>query len=107
MGQDEEAYNRVISIRGRAGAVLGLEPSAGETGAHIAECLKRCLPSAGLVQVEHIASDAPSNKLFTDLKMVCPNLRALSLDPTHAAMSTSKLWVERNLKAPLFCVVSS
>lgn len=79
-------YTRVLSVRGRSGAVLALEPSAGEAGHHIAECLSKCLPKEGLAKVEHIATDAPSAKLLADLQLVCPNLKAISLDPTHAAM---------------------
>ena len=49
-------------------------------------CLTKCLPDAGLLQVEHIASDSPSTKLFRALKEICFNLEGLCLDPTHAAM---------------------
>ena len=84
--QEPEAYTRVLSVRGRTGAVLGLEPAAGESSQDISMCLTKCLPEAGLLQVEHIASDSPSTKLFRALKEVCINLEGLSLDPTHAAM---------------------
>lgn len=82
----EDAYTRVITIRGRSGAVLGMEPSAGESGAHIATCLTTCLPEAALMQVQHVATDNPSKKMLEDLREVCPNLAGLSLDPTHTAM---------------------
>ena len=36
--------------------------------------------------VEHMAVDNPSQKLFLELKGILPNLKAVSLDPTHAAM---------------------
>ena len=84
--QEPEAYTRVLSVRGRTGAVLGLEPAAGESSQDISSCLTKCLPEAGLLQVEHIASDSPSTKLFRALKEICINLEGLSLDPTHAAM---------------------
>ena len=84
--QDEEVYTRVLSVRRRSGAVLALESSAGEAGHHIAECLSKCLSQKGLLQVQHIATDAPSAKLLADLQVVCPNLTAISLDPTHAGM---------------------
>ena len=81
-----QAYTRVLSVRGRTGAVIGLEPAAGESSQDISMCLTKCLPEAGLLQVEHIASDSPSTKLFRALKEICINLEGLSLDPTHAAM---------------------
>ena len=74
-------------VRGRTGAVLiGLEPAAGESSQDISMCLTKCLPDAGLLQVERIASDSPSTKLFRALKEICINLEGLSSDPTHAAM---------------------
>ena len=84
--QDGEAYTRVLSVRGRSGAVLALEPSVGESPPHIVACLQTCLPQAGLLQVEHLATDSPNENLLAELTNVCPNLKALSLDPTHAAM---------------------
>lgn len=82
----DDAYSRVISVRGRTGAVLALEPSQGEAGLHVAACLQKCLPPEGLQQVEHMATDLPSRKFLTDVRSVCPNLKILSLDPTHTAM---------------------
>lgn len=84
--RDENAYRRVITLRGRAGAVLGLEPAPGEHGERIAACLVQALPAAGLLQVQHVATDSPGHKLLQDLRECCPNLEALSLDPTHTAM---------------------
>lgn len=82
----EDAYTRVITIRGRSGAVLGMEPTPGETGSHIAACLTSCVPHAGLVQVQHLATDNPSKKMFEELHETCPNLLGMSLDPTHLPM---------------------
>ena len=84
--KDDESYTRVISIRGRSGAVLGLIPAAGEGASHIVNCLKAAIPLRGLNPVEHVAVDNPSHKLFSELHGILPNLKALSLDPTHAAM---------------------
>ena len=83
---DEESFYRVISIRGRTGAVLGLVPSQGERSNQLCSCLRQALPDRALLQVQHIATDSPSNRLFQDLREVCPNLSGLSLDPTHGAM---------------------
>lgn len=82
----DSAYSRVITVRGQSGAVLGLEPASTETGEDLAACLAACLPSQGLAQVRHIATDSPSQKIFHGLQQVCPNLEGMSLDPTHTAM---------------------
>ena len=82
----ESDITRVISIRGRSGAVLGLIPAAGEGPSHILHCLQSALPERGLQQVEHIAVDNPSGKLFQELKGALCKLTSVSLDPTHACM---------------------
>lgn len=82
----ESSITRVISIRGRSGAVLGLIPAAGEGPSHILHCLQSALPERGLQQVEHIAVDNPSGKLFQELKGTLCKLTSVSLDPTHACM---------------------
>ena len=58
----DDAYTRVITVRGRSGAVLGMEPAAGESGADIAKCLTTCLPEAGLTQVKHLGNGQPFQK---------------------------------------------
>ena len=94
--QEREAYAEFF-VRGPTGAVLiGLEPAAGESSQDISMCLTKCLPEAGLLQVEHIASDCPSTKLFRALKEICINLEGLSLDPTHAVKSITSIEVLRD-----------
>ena len=77
---------RVISIQGRTGAVLGLLPAIDEAAHTLAACVQACLPYGGVQQVERIASDNPSHKLFTTLMAALPCLKSIALDPTHAAM---------------------
>ena len=83
---DHESFKRVISTRGRTGAVLGLLPAIDEAAHTAAACIQACLPYGGVQQVEHIASDNPSHKLFTTLMEALPCLKSIALDPTHAAM---------------------
>ena len=75
----EMSITQAISNRGRSGAVLGLLP-------HIAQCLQSALPDRGLHQVEHVAVDNPSAKLFQELKGVLHKQTTVSFDPTHACM---------------------
>lgn len=83
---DETSYRRVISLRGRTGAVLGLVPANGESAEELARCVASTLTDSARAQVRYIATDEPSNKLCLALKDVLPNLEALALDPTHTAM---------------------
>ena len=70
--------NRVISIRGRSGSVLGLFPAVDESSEEIWRGIKHSFPEAGICQVEQ--------KLHVQLTAVLPQFQGLSLDPTHAAM---------------------
>ena len=72
--QCNRASTTGITVRGRSGAVLGMEPAAGESGAVIAKCLTTCLPEAGLTQVKHLATDNPSKKMLEEIQEACPNL---------------------------------
>ena len=83
---DDRSYHRVLSVRGRTGAVLALTPSKGEGSEDICQCLLQSLPPDALQQVIHVASDSPSGKLFSELRKILPHMEGLSLDPTHAAM---------------------
>lgn len=81
-----ESVNRVITARGRTGAVLAMFPAPGEGSEDIKLGLKKYLGIEALQQVMYAVTDAPSHKLFAALKSIMPNLLALSLDPVHLAM---------------------
>lgn len=83
---DQESFYRVISVRGRSGAVLALQPSRSESAEELAQVLRLALPQEALVQTRHLASDNPSAKLFAAMSQLLPHLEGLSLDPTHGAM---------------------
>eukprot|EP00435_Cladocopium_sp_Y103_P014108 s4470_g3.t1 len=61
-------------------------PSYGEGATDIRKGLVDYLPGDALQQVELLATDAPSKRLYEVLKGVLPNLQALALDPVHLAM---------------------
>ncbi|CAK9064522.1 Uncharacterized protein SCF082_LOCUS33199 [Durusdinium trenchii] len=81
-----DAFARVISIKGRTGAVVGLLPAAGEGPEEIATCITTALPPQALHQVKHVSVDAPSASLVEELRKVLPSLQGVSLDATHIAM---------------------
>lgn len=83
---DASSYFRVITVRGRTGAVLAMFPTHGEGAVELKEGLAQAFPVEGLEQVRHVATDCPSGKLLEELRLIMPALQGLSLDPTHLAM---------------------
>lgn len=83
---EEESFRRVITVRGKTGAVVTMFPSYGEGAIDIRKGLIESLPGDALKQVEFLATDAPSKRLYEALKEALPNLHALALDPVHLAM---------------------
>lgn len=83
---EEESVRRVITVRGRTGSVVSMFGSYGEGAREIQTGLRDTLPEDSLQQVEFVATDAPSYRLFCVLKEALPNLKGLGLDPVHLAM---------------------
>eukprot|EP00435_Cladocopium_sp_Y103_P008302 s3962_g2.t1 len=83
---DAEALRRLLTVRGRTGAVLGLVPIVSEKDEFIANALKGALSQNALCQIQFISTDCPTSKLFQTLKTICPNLKCLCLDPIHLAI---------------------
>lgn len=83
---DQNSSRRVLTIRGRTGAVLGILPVPSEESPKIRECLAKVFSTQALSQVRYLATDNPFPKLFRELADVCPNLRCLCLDPVHLAI---------------------
>ena len=91
----DAALHVVYTIRGRTGAVLGVHPCVSEsTETQVAALATRCSAQA-LRSVQHYAADNPSRKLLLGLRRVCPNLKALSLDPLHIVMKYEQASYER------------
>ena len=80
---DETALRRILTVRGSAGAVLAMIAVASEKAETVCDALSENLPAAGLNQVECVASDNASTKLYTQLRRIMPNLQCLCLDPIH------------------------
>ena len=80
------SVNRVITVRGRTGAVVAIFGAPGEAAEDLQQGLEKHVSSEALHQVLYVATDAPSYKLFSTLKTIMPNLVALTLDPVHLAM---------------------
>ena len=80
---DDEALRRVLTCRGRTGAVIDMAPVKTEKSTEIKDCLEARLPSQSFAQVRFIASDSPSYQLWIDLCEIFPNLLVMCLDPIH------------------------
>jgi hypothetical protein len=73
----------LLTIRGKTGAVIALQPIKTENTDHVAAAFTECMTVAQRRQVIHVATDDPSVTLIRGLKGECPNLKILSLDPMH------------------------
>ena len=83
---DDVAHRRVLTVRGRTGAVLAMSPVPSEESDVIAAVLAASLSPEARAQVQYVATDAPSRKLCSELQDVCPSLKGLTLDPVHLAI---------------------
>ena len=76
---DMFAFRRVLTIRGRTGAVLGMFDMATGKAEEIAMALGNNLPSQRLRQVVSVLADNATGKLYTALRRIMPNLLAHKL----------------------------
>ena len=83
---DAVALRRLLTIRGRTGAVLMMHPLQSEASEQIVAAMQQNFIAEQLHSVRYVGTDSPSEKLFTQLRNICPNLRALMLDPIHLAI---------------------
>ena len=83
---EDEAVYKMMTVRGRTGAVVAIQGIKSEAGQHVAELLSRCLSPQHLSQTLHVASDSPGRELFRSLQSILPNLQSMSLDATHICM---------------------
>ena len=83
---DEFAWRRLLTVRGRTGAVLLLHPLQDESASRIVEAFSVNFTQTQLATIVHVASDSPSEKLYSELRAICPSLKSLMLDPVHLAI---------------------
>ncbi|CAE7208891.1 unnamed protein product, partial [Symbiodinium natans] len=83
---DSEAAYKLLTVRGRTNAVVGLCGVRSEGSPVISTALASLLSPSQRAQVIHIASDAPSVELLATLKNTFSNLQSLGLDAMHIVM---------------------
>ncbi|CAE7200950.1 unnamed protein product [Symbiodinium natans] len=76
-----------MTVRGRTNAVVVLEPLAADDSETCVRVLAETLPAQALAQVQFVRVDNPSQKFWEQLRVICPNLQVLALDPVHLAMT--------------------
>ena len=83
---DDVAWKRLLTVRGRSGAVLLLHPLQSEKSEDIVSALDEGFSHQQLGSILYVATDCPSAKMYNDLKRLCPRLKTLMLDPVHLAI---------------------
>ena len=83
---DAEAFGRLLTVRGRTGAVLALVPIPLEKDEFVAEAFRSALSDGAFLQIQFLCTDSPTSKLYKRRQALCPNLRCLCLDPIHLAI---------------------
>ena len=83
---DTTAWRRLLTVRGRTGAVLLMAPLATEKAEHVVDEFQLSFSEASLAQIEFLATDQPSPKLFSQLRSICASLKCVALDPIHLAI---------------------
>jgi hypothetical protein len=101
---DAEALRRIITVRGRTGAAVGIWLAQSEDADVIAAMFTKNFSVLQLQQVTTLASDCPSPRLYRVLLAVLPNLLFLILDPVHLCINFNtahwkkKTYAERVLR---------
>jgi len=94
---DAEALRRVLTVRGRTGAVIDMRAVRSEASSDIAEALTAGIPMKYRNQVLHYKCDNPTSELFSQLQKVFPKLQSMSLDCIHLPIVyESAMWKKRS-----------
>ena len=81
---DSKALRRVVTMRGRSGAVTMMHILRDESADEINNAALRIVPDHVRSQINHLGSDNPTQILWRTLRNgAMPNLQSLILDPQH------------------------
>ncbi|CAE8607642.1 unnamed protein product [Polarella glacialis] len=78
-----DSVKRVLSVKGRTGAVLAMIPMSAETSEVVTKALSDNMSVIAKQQVKFVFCDNASPKLLTHLSTIFPVLETLALDPVH------------------------
>ena len=94
--RENTAWRCLLTVRGRSGAVL-LHPLQNESSEQLVEAFAENFSTDQLGMIVHVATDSPSEKLYTQLRVVCPKLGCVMLDPIPLAIVYEYgLWNKRS-----------
>ncbi|CAE8584402.1 unnamed protein product [Polarella glacialis] len=80
---DADSLRRVLSIKGRTGAVVALLPIVSEKAECVAQAIADNLTKKAKEQVKYFFCDNPSPKLCSALSDILPIFEGMCLDPVH------------------------
>ena len=82
---DDVAWRRLLTARGRSGAVLLAHPVQSEKSEFVQ---MRCAKTSASLRWQwwNCVERHAFSEVFQELKEICPNLRAMSLGPIHPVM---------------------
>ena len=83
---DDVAWRRLLSVRGRSGAVLLMHPLQSEKPEYVAQAFQENFTQVQSNMAQYWAIYMLSSKFFQDMRPTYPNLRAMGLDPVHLAV---------------------
>jgi hypothetical protein len=74
----QDCMRRLITMIGRAGAVIAMQPTERENTESYKDVLSACIPSSALRHVRFIATDDPSPVMWRELSQLLPSLEVMS-----------------------------
>ena len=63
-----------------------MHPLQSESSEHVAAALQENFTSKQLESVQYVTTDSPSGKFFSEILMICPNIRSMMLGSVHLAI---------------------
>ena len=79
----QDCMRRLITVIGRTGAVIAMQPTERENTDTYRDVLSACIPGSALGHVRFIATDDPSPVMWRELSQLLPSLEVMCLDCTH------------------------
>jgi hypothetical protein len=84
---EADCLRRILTVRGRTGAVLLMLAVKAEKAEETAQAISDNFSISACGQVKYISVDNPSAKLINELTPSMPNLSVMALDPVHLAIA--------------------
>jgi hypothetical protein len=83
---EEEAIYRVLTVKGKRGGVLFLDPIISESADQVVGAIKNYATADELAMIKHVSTDAPCPFFEKACFESFSSCESISLDPTHIVM---------------------